>query len=96
MSVKSIPVQRIDSFYYESGAGIVIPPEIRDRVYETSFRAKLRKAGLTQLKTDILVLKFCYDASLSEIAKELNFISTSSVYRLLTQSLRHLKKIKFR
>lgn len=89
-------MEKIDKFYYESGAGIVIPKEIRDRTFELQFRDKLRKAGLTQLKVDLLVLRFCYDASLKDIVEEMNFVSQTSVLRLLNQSLRYLKKRGFK
>ncbi len=94
-SIRAIPSEKIDKFYYESGAGYVIPPEIRDRTFELGFREKLMRAGLEQVKIDILVLRFVYDMSLKDIASELSFLSSSSVYNILEDSLKFLKKIGF-
>lgn len=94
-SVKAIPTGKIDRFYYDSGAGYVLPKEIRDRTWEMQFRDKLSKTGLEQVKVDILVCKFVYDMSLKDIAEELGSPSPSTVLRLLGDSLRYLKKIGF-
>lgn len=94
-SVKAIPTGKIDKFYYESGAGYVIPKEIRDRTWEMQFREKLSKTGLEQVKIDILVCKFVYDMSLSDISEELGAPSISTVLRLLSDSLKYLKKVRF-
>ena len=95
-SVRAVPVERIDSFYYESGAGVVVPPEVRDRIYEQAFRKKLKKHGLVGIKTEVLVLRFCYDATLKNIADELGIVSQSTVLRLINQSLRYLKSRGFK
>lgn len=92
-SVKAIPTGKIDKFYYDSGAGFILPKEIRDRTWELKFRGKLRKAGLEETKIDILVMSFVYEMSLSEISKELGFLSTTTVLRFKTDSLKYLKKI---
>lgn len=94
-SVKAIPSEKIDKFYYESGAGFIIPPEIRDRTFELDFRDRLAKSGLPEAKIDILVCKFVYDMGSAEIAKELNFVSPTTVLRMLGESLKYLKKIGF-
>lgn len=94
-SVTATPTGKIDRFYYDSGAGYVIPKEIRDRTWEMQFREKLAKAGLEQVKIDVLVCRFVYDMSLSDTAQELGSPSTSTVLRLLSESLKYLKKVGF-
>lgn len=94
-SVKAVPTGKIDKFYYESGAGYVIPKEIRDRTWELQFRTKLMDAGLEQIKIDILVLRFIYEMTIKDIGEELGFLSSSSTLRFLNESLAHLKKIGF-
>ncbi len=95
-SIRATPTAKIDSFYYESGAGYVIPKEIRDRTWEHKFRERLSKTGLEQLKIDILVCRFVYEMSMSEITQELEVSSASTALRLMTESLKYLKEIGFR
>lgn len=94
-SVKAIPTGKIDRMYYDSGAGYVIPKEIRDRTWEMQFRDRLGKTGIEQVKIEILVRRFVYDMSLKDIAEELSSPSSSTVLRLLSDSLRFLKRIGF-
>lgn len=94
-SVKAIPSSKIDRFYYDSGAGYILPKEIRDRTWEMKFRDKLVKSGLEASKVDILVCRFVYDMTISEIAAELNFVSETTVHRYLVESLKYLKKVGF-
>lgn len=94
-SIRAYPVERIDSNYYDSGAGFIIPNEIKDRTWELQFRERLKKAGLEEVKIDILVLRFVYDMTFSQIADELSFLNTSSALRLYDDSIKHLKKIRF-
>jgi hypothetical protein len=94
-SVEAIPTGKIDKFYYDSGAGYIIPKEIRDRTWEMQFRNKLLTAGLEPAKVDILVLRFIYDMTLKDITEELNFVNIKTVLRMLSDSLKYLKKIGF-
>lgn len=84
----------IDKYYYESGAGYVIPPGIKNRSYEYKFRSKLQKAGLEPIRIDILVCRFVYDMDLRDITMELGIVSLTTVHRLLKESLIFLKKKK--
>ena len=90
-SVNRYAGNNIDQSYYDSGAGFIIPKGIKDRSYEFQFRRKLEKAGLEQIKVDVLVLRFVYDFSMRQIAEELGVISATTVLRLLSDSLKHLK-----
>ena len=94
-SVQAVPTDKIDKFYCESGAGYILPKEIQDRTWEIQFRNKLTKAGLEQAKIDILVLRFVYDMKLQEISDELGFVNIKTVLRMLSDSLKYLKKIGF-
>lgn len=89
---RQVSTNVIDREYYDSGAGYVIPEGIRSRAYEYKFRAKMEKAGLEPVRVDILVLRFVYDQSLRDIAEELGIMSTTTVLRLLDESLATLKK----
>lgn len=82
----------IDKAYYESGAGLIIPPGISNRSYEFQFRRKMVAAGLEPIKVDILVLKYVYELSFREITDELGVTSLSTTVRLHEESLKILKK----
>lgn len=93
-SVNRYVGNNVEKNYYDSGAGYVIPPGIKNRSYEYRFRSKLEKAGLDLVKVDILVLRFVYDMSIRDIVEELGMFSGSMVVRLLDESLKSLKKRK--
>lgn len=95
-SVRATPTGKIDRFYYDSGAGYVLPKEIRDRTWELQFRERLTKTKLEPIKVDILVCRFVHDMSMSEISTELGMLSASTVLRLLNDSLEYLKRIGFK
>lgn len=82
----------IDKAYYESGAGYIIPENIKNRSYEYSFRNKMFKAGLEQIKVDILTLKYVYEMSFREIAAELGITSVTTTVRLHEEALKTIKK----
>ncbi|GAC1499961.1 MAG: hypothetical protein NVS1B10_03190 [Candidatus Saccharimonadales bacterium] len=82
----------IDRRYYESGAGYVIPEGIRNRSYEFSFRGKMAKLGLSQVEVDILTLRFVYDLSFRDIAKELSVVDVTTTYELYIRAMALLKK----
>ena len=93
--VKNVPISyntKIENINYDSGIDYIIPKEIRDRTWEMQFREKLTKTGLEAIKIDIVVCRFFYEMSLAEIAKELEIVSASTVLRLLSDSLKYLKK----
>ena len=94
-SLRATPSDKIDQFYYDSGAGYVLPKEIRDRTWEMQFREKLNKTGLEPMKVDILVCRFVYDMSMSDISQELGVLSASTALRLMEDGLKYLKKLRF-
>jgi DNA-directed RNA polymerase specialized sigma24 family protein len=63
--------------------------------YEKRFREKLEKAGLQPIQIEIFVLRFVYDCSFSEIAKELSINGTLTVVRLYEEASKTLKKVGF-
>lgn len=81
----------IDSFYYSSGAGFIIPEGITSGRYETQFRRKVEKAGLTEIQVDILVNRFIYNENLREISESLGIPSIATVHKLLTNALDKIK-----
>lgn len=93
-SVNRYVGNNVEKNYYESGAGYVIPPGIKNRSYEYKFRTKLEKAGLDAIKVDILTLRFVYDMTIQSIKDELGVFSATTVLRLLDESLKSLKKKK--
>ncbi len=93
-SVNRYVGNNVEKNYYESGAGYVIPPGIKNRSYEYKFRAKLEKAGIEPVGVDILVLRFVYNMTIMEIAEELGMFSRMTVVRLLDSNLAILKKKK--
>lgn len=93
-SVNKYIGNNVEKNYYESGAGYIIPPGIKNRSYEYKFRSKLEKAGLEPVGVDVLVLRFVYNMNIMEIAEELGMFSRSTVIRLLDSNLEILKKKK--
>ncbi len=91
-SVNKYMGNNVEKNYYDSGAGYVIPKGIRNGSYEYKFRAKLEKAGLDQVKIDILTLRFVYDLSLRDITEELGMFNSSTVLIMLNESLKSLSK----
>lgn len=81
----------IDSFYYNSGAGFVIPEGIKSGKYERQFREKLKTWGLTAIQVDIMVGTFIYEDTIKEIAKDLSIPTLSTVVRLRSEALRLLR-----
>jgi len=84
---------QVDNFYYESGAGYIIPEGIKSRSYEFKFRSKLEKAGLAPIVIDIFVLKYIYEMTFTQIHDELGITSITSTIRLHQNALNHLKKV---
>lgn len=62
---------------------------------ESRFREKLKKAGLTPIQVDIMVLRFVYDCSFSEIASDLKIIGTLTALRLFEEASEQLKRVGF-
>lgn len=91
-SVSKKTNKNIDSLYYTSGAGFILPEGVKSGRYEQQFRSKLYKAGLSPIQIDILVLSFIYDNTTKEIAEELRINTLMQVVRLRTDALKTLKK----
>lgn len=85
----------IDSYYYASGAGFILPPGIKSGKYERQFRSKLQKVGMTELQIDIMVGTFIYEDTLKEIAKDLGIPNLSTVVRIRSEALRTLREKGF-
>lgn len=74
---------------------IVIPENILNGQWEAEFREKLKQYGLEPIFINIVVMRFLYEMSLKEIAKELEIVSPSTVLGLLRRSLQMLKERGF-
>lgn len=92
---RQVDSRHIDSSYYTSGAGFVIPDGMKSGRWETQFRMKLNKAGLSQIQIDILTAKFVYEDSFTEIAKDMNLVASSTAYNIFKGALDHLRKVGF-
>jgi DNA-directed RNA polymerase specialized sigma24 family protein len=70
---------------------VIIPDHIKNRTYEKSLRLKLKRAGLTLLDRDVVVMKFVYEMNLQEIAEELGITSLQTTHNILVKALKRLK-----
>lgn len=86
----------IDDFYYSSGAGIILPPGIKTGRYESMFRMKLSKAGLTGIHVDVLTHVFVYEDTAVEATRELGIASVRTFKRLKREALAFLKEKGFK
>jgi hypothetical protein len=84
----------VDSFYYTSGAGFIIPEGIRSGKYEHQFRAKMKRAGLMGHQIDILVHTFIYEDSSTETAEALG-MTAANVIKYRAEAMKFLKKKKY-
>ena len=73
----------------------IVPEGMRDRSYEMTFRNKLSKYIVDQIKIDILVLRYIYEQSFKEIAEELGVLSITTAVRLHSEAIELLKKKGF-
>lgn len=93
-SVTAYQAQDIDKYQPEP-SDLVIPPHIYERTIEDRFREKLKAVKVPHVIREILVLRFVYDLSFSDIREDLGLASTMTAYRLFERGLKYLKEIGF-
>lgn len=75
---------------------IIYPPDDENVYYESRFRVKLKKCGLTPLHVDILTYTFVHALTLKDVGESLGITNVQTVHRLLKEGLARLKRAGFR